>query len=70
MEIERAVKTAVAEEENGIEPAPENETPEQKWLAKNPWHGVNIMEEMKEAHDDPVGNGLSAAAAAGIDLAR
>ena len=37
---------------------------------KSPITGVGIMNQMKQAHADPVGNKLNAASAAGIEMAR
>jgi hypothetical protein len=63
LEIEKAIKVAVTMEEGVVEPKLDDEV-------KTPISGADIMAAMESVHKDPVGNGLSAASATGVELAR
>ena len=66
LEVEKAIKVAVTMEAGDIDTKPKGS---EDYL-KSPITGVGIMNQMKEAHADPVGNKLNAATAAGIEMAR
>ena len=65
LEVEKAIKVAVSKEAGVVETKLTGDE-----LLKTPITGRDIMGQMKTQHDDPVGNKLNAATAAGIEMAR
>jgi hypothetical protein len=68
LEVEKAIKVAVTMEAGDI--VPKGKGSESEDYMKSPITGAGIMNQMKQAHSDPVGNKLNAASAAGIEMAR
>jgi len=66
LEVEKAIKVAVTMEAGDIDAKVKGSDD----YLKSPITGVGIMNQMKQAHADPVGNKLNAATAAGIEMAR